>query len=175
MSIDEQLRGMAETDYGDAYREHMLTMYRDFVASADDVSRRRQVANSFFLTINTAIVGLAAEESLARAAGGTVMLVVMVAAIVICLVWWQMIASYRSLNSAKFQVINDWEKALPARPYTAEWAAKSRADGAVIKTLTRVEAYVPWVFAVLHVLVMGAAAGVYDLALPAQVATGMTP
>lgn len=166
MSIHEELEGMAEADYGDAYREHMLTMYRDFVASADDVSRRRQVANSFFLTINTAIVGLAAEESLARAAGGKVMLVAMVAAIVICVVWSQMIASYRSLNSAKFEVINDWERILPARPYTAEWAAKSRADGAVVKTLTRVEAWVPWIFAVLHVVTMSAAAGFFDLSGP---------
>ncbi len=168
MNIEHNLQGMAEAEYGDAYRDHMLTMYRDFVASADAVSRRRQVANSFFLTINTAIVGLAAEESLASAAGGKVMLVAMVAAVAICVVWSQMIASYRSLNSAKFHVINDWENILPARPYTAEWAAKKASDGKMVKTLTRVEGWVPWVFAALHIISMSAAAGYFDLSEPVR-------
>ena len=64
MDIEEELSGVSEAQYGDQYTEHLLTLYRDYVTSADNISNRRQVANTFFLTINTALLGLTAGEGI---------------------------------------------------------------------------------------------------------------
>ena len=70
---------------------------------------RRGVANSFFLTLNTAVVGGlgAADVEWYLAAAG----------ILLSVAWWLLLRSYRDLNRAKFRVILDLEKRMPAHIY----------------------------------------------------------
>jgi len=59
------------------------------------------------------------------------------------------------LNSGKFKVIHEIEKRLPLSPYDAEWEAIGRGkDSKLYLPFTRVETTVPWVFLVLHLLVI---------------------
>ena len=44
--------------YGESYQAHSLEIYKLYVQMADNISARRQSANSFFLTVNTAIIGI---------------------------------------------------------------------------------------------------------------------
>ena len=47
-----------EEEYGENYKAHLLEQYKLYVEMADRISARRQTANSFFLSINTAIIAL---------------------------------------------------------------------------------------------------------------------
>ena len=57
MSLEEQLLSLPKDDYGERYQDHVLEIYKLYVQSADNISARRQSANSFFLSVNTAIIG----------------------------------------------------------------------------------------------------------------------
>jgi hypothetical protein len=62
--------------------------------------------------------------------------------------------SYRQLNTAKYQVIGEFEKRLPASPYwSAEWKALGEGkDLMKYIPLTYAENWVPIVFALLYTI-----------------------
>jgi len=109
----------------------ILELYKMAVEMADRVSARRAGANSFFLTLNTALAAIVGIVSSARKAPphGNLpsfdafgLCVTAAAGVVLALVWWALLRYYRRLNAAKFDVINRLEERLPAKPYTDEWA-----------------------------------------------------
>jgi len=56
--MDKELFKAEEKNYGDKYREHLFEQYRLYIGSAEKISDRRQNANSYFITINTALIAL---------------------------------------------------------------------------------------------------------------------
>jgi len=128
------------------------------VEMADRVSARRGGANQFFLTVQTSLlaaVGLADTtlehviwySALAAALTGCA----------ISMVWWLQLRSYQRLNQAKFEVINDLEKHLPAKLFTDEWKSLKKHEDSWRLTyieLGATERLVPWLLAALHVLLL---------------------
>ncbi|MFD0501956.1 hypothetical protein ACFQ0G_01475 [Streptomyces chiangmaiensis] len=121
---------MPQRTFADAslyrYRTAVLEQYKVYVESADRASARRNVANTFFLTVNGLLLTLfgAAAASEAREAPTAGVVCVMVAALCQCLVWWVQARSYRRLGSAKWAVVAELELRLPALAYSsAEWGA----------------------------------------------------
>ena len=114
---------------------------------------RRQSANSYFLTINTALVGFV---SYATKGDMTDYLWLLAAAgMILSYLWYRLIRSYRDLNTGKFKVIHAIEKHLPLSPYDAEWEAIGRGeDRKLYKPFTHIEIGVPWIFVVVHVCVL---------------------
>lgn len=109
----------------------ILEMYKTAVEMADRTSARRAGANSFFLTLNTALAAVVGIVSSARKplAQGNLpsydafgLVSTTTAGVVLALVWWALLRYYRRLNAAKFKVINTLEEQLPASPYKDEWA-----------------------------------------------------
>lgn len=45
-----------QKDYGEKYFPHLFEQYKLYVESAEKISDRRQNANNYFLTINTALI-----------------------------------------------------------------------------------------------------------------------
>ncbi len=108
----------------------VLDLYKTAVEMADRTSARRAGANSFFLTLNTALVAVVGIVSSARkppphgnlpSYDSFGLVTTAIAGIVLALVWWALLRYYRRLNSAKFDVINKLEERLPASPYKDEW------------------------------------------------------
>lgn len=119
---------------------------------ADNISARRQSANSFFLAVNTAVIGIAGYV------GGMTedrIWVIGLSGMALCYVWYRMIRSYKGLNSSKFKIIHEIEKQLPLAPYDAEWEALN-SGGSRDRYLpfTNIEARVPAVFGTLHGIVL---------------------
>jgi hypothetical protein len=141
-----------EYDDKDKCKDHVLEQYKIYVEMADRISARRSSANTFFLTLNTLIVGAlsACAEKFSRLS----VIVICIAAIVLCYVWKRLINSYRQLNTAKYAVIGEFEKKLPSSPYwSAEWSALGEGkDPKKYKQLTSVEKWVPIVFICLYLL-----------------------
>lgn len=108
-----------------------LELYKLAVEMADRTSARRAGANSFFLTLHTALAAFIGVVSSARKPppNGNVptfdafgLIVTALAGAVLSVTWWALLRYYRRLNRAKFIVINDIEKRLVEQLYTREWA-----------------------------------------------------
>jgi len=152
-------------------KDHVLEQYKLYVEMADRISARRSTANTFFLTLNTLVIGAlsACAEKFSRLS----VIVICIAAIVLCYVWKRLINSYRQLNTAKYAVIGEFEKRLPSSPYwSAEWNALGEGkDPKKYKQLTAVEKWVPIVFMCLYLLLC--AAIVKDLSIASPKSTAL--
>jgi hypothetical protein len=157
----------------------VLALYNTAVEMADRTSSRRAGANTFFLTLNTALAALVGIVSSARRppphgnlptfdAFGLIFTAIV--GIVFALVWWALLRYYRRLNAAKFMVINQIEELLPVRRYTWEWEllhpGEPTTDEGLAKLhwwdrikvrskhreATVVEQVIPFVFVVIYVV-----------------------
>jgi len=102
----------------------------------------------------TAFVGYVALEKDALSNSPWVSLVA-IAGVVLSYLRYRIVRSYRDLNSAKFQVLHAIEMDLPLRPYDAEWEAVGRGkDRKRYLPFTHVEIAIPFVFLLLHAIVL---------------------
>jgi hypothetical protein len=170
--LDTYFRVAAESDHGkisttlwhgreaptgpselSAYRNLVLEQYKVYAEMADRVSARRGLANTFFLTLNTAIVALAGVFWQHPTTANRWLLVVPWLVMVgQCLAWFWILRSYRQLNAAKYAVIGAMEERLPASPYwSAEWTALGEGkDPARYWPFSHVERWIPTFFAAAY-------------------------
>lgn len=150
--------------YGDAktYQAAVLHQYKVYVEMADRISQRRGLANTFFLTLNTAILTAGSVLWTDRPEVRWALVFPLVAILGQCAAWFFLVRSYRQLNSAKYEVIGALEERLPASPYwRAEWAALGEGkDWRKYWPLTHIETWIPILFGAVYV------AGFLALVLP---------
>lgn len=160
--LTTSLLGIGSSEYGPAYRDHSLEIYKVYLEMVDRISGRREKANSFFLAINAALITILAKDvfGIRPDASNPLGLLVPVSAVVLCYLWYRIIRSYRDLNSAKFKVIHAIERQLPLRPYDAEWESVDRGKNKKLYLpFTHIEIMVPWLFMILHIIFAIAAIG----------------
>lgn len=131
---------------------HLLDQYKLYVEMADRISQRRTTANSYFLSVNSAILAfvgyLTSKDSTEN------LWLLAIAGITLSMLWYSIITSYRDLNSAKWAVVHEIEKRLPISPYDAEWEAVERGKNSKLyRPISHIERGVPWVFVFLHSVV----------------------
>ena len=125
-----------EAPYADEgnYQNHLLEQYKLYVEMADRISARRQTANSFFLSVNTALIGLFAylrlNESLDFKRDAIWIAMVSIASILVNYAWYRLVRSYRDINAGKFTIINKIEELLPLSPYKSEWDVLGKGERA---------------------------------------------
>lgn len=152
----------------DADIQHTLELYKLMVASSESLVARRQGVNTFFLTINGAI--LTAASLLISNQSDPQLLAIGLSVLtatgaILALAWRSLIVSFGQLNTGKFAVINRIEKILPAAVYFAEWKALDEGrNPSKYRTFTSREVWTPWTFFVVYCA--SAVAGVF-------VATGL--
>lgn len=135
---------------GDPKASERLEIYKLLVEMADRVSQRRQAANSFYLSVNTLLVGGSAYLGTLQPSPRNV-IVISVAGIAICALWVMNIMSYKTLNEAKFGVINDMELKLIEQPFHDEWKRLDPdQDGKRHRPFHKVEGVVPWIFIAVY-------------------------
>ena len=139
----------------------LLDQYKLFVDTSSRVSDRRGTANTFLMSVNTALVtvfGLIAGKDASLAAEqGPWRWLLPLAGISTCLAWVALIRSYRSLNKAKFAVILDLERLLPARLFDREWEYLKQGRAVRHLELTWVEQLVPIIFGAIYLVLLVAA------------------
>ncbi len=133
----------------------VLEQYKLYVELADRVSARRSLANTFFLTLNTAVftvLGVVWEDP--RDGSSWYGVFPLVALVSQCLVWFWIIRSYRQMSAGKWAVVGALEQRLPASPWwSAEWVALGEGrDPSRYWPLTHVEQWVPFLFALFYVV-----------------------
>lgn len=140
----------------DTEKQQALDLYKVMVASSEGLVNRRQGVNTFFLTINGAL--LTASGVIVQSAGSGKLssmgiAVLALAGAILCAAWRSLIVSFGQLNRGKFKVINAIELYLKAAIYAAEWEALGRgADPKTYRSFTSREIWVPNALLVLHIL-----------------------
>jgi hypothetical protein len=131
------------------YQAHLLEQYKLYVEMTDRVSQRRLTANSYFLSVNSAL--LAAVGYLTTRDNSSYLWLIGASGIVLSILWFQIITSYRDLNTAKFKILHEIERQLPLSLYYAEWNVMGRGESPKLyRPLSHIERLVPWIFIVLH-------------------------
>lgn len=144
----------ADTIYpsNEKWQAHLIEQYKMYVEMTDRISQRRATANTYFLSVNSAILAFVGYLTSKDSTNDLWMLAL--AGITLCFLWERLIVSYRNLNTAKFKIIHAIEKRLPINLYDCEWSFMGRGgDPKLYKPFSHIEIGVPWVFIVLHSLV----------------------
>jgi len=128
----------------------LFEIYKIFVEMTDRINARRQIANSFFLSINIASLALLGHFQSFN--GIKHLWFLNVAGILIAWMWINYIKSLKKVNSAKFRVIHCIEEKLTAKAYIAEWQLLTRDPK--YKRLSDIETYVPLVFILINIIIV---------------------
>lgn len=155
---------MQHEEYGPNYKAHLLEQYKLYVEMADRISSRRQSANSFFLSVNTAIIALISYINWESTNDSSFYWLVSLAGMALCFMWYRLVRSYKDLNAAKFKVIHEMEAKLPVAPYDSEWEKVGKGKNSKLYIpFTYIEIYIPWVFFVIHAFVFFNGLRILDL------------
>ena len=161
----EPLFLQAEEVYGASFKADLVEQYKLYVQSAENVSARRVASNRYLLTLNAALVALYGLQS-ANFGQGYWTLLLPVMGIPVSLLWCLIINSHADLNRIKFDVIHELEQQLPATMFKHEWRLAEEGQGTTYRAVTKIERWIPILFAGLHVvltvMVILAIAGVMD-------------
>jgi hypothetical protein len=139
------------TSESEKYQQAIMEQYKTFAEMADRISNRRTLANTFFLTTNSAFVILVSPTLSGTSAGAGWKNLVMLALICQCVIWFSILGSYRRLSSAKYRIIGEIEDALPIKPWHHEWQIMGASKGLQrYWRLGYLERWVPGVFLIAY-------------------------
>ena len=147
---------MSKEQYGEKFQDHYLEIYKMYVASTNAISDRREAANSFFLSINTAIVGLVGYVRSDSSTKTFLLfyLLVSIAGMLISYTWYRLILSYQQINSGKFKVIRSIEEKLPLSPFDVEWKILDKGKNPKkYLPFTKIEVIIPRIFFGLNAII----------------------
>jgi len=133
------------------WHSQLMDQYKLYVEMTDRISQRRMIANSYFLSLNSAILGFIGYLMTKEMIGYLSLLAV--AGIMLTALWYSIILSYRTLNRVKWRVVHQIEIQLPIQPYHAEWKIMQTEADLKYHPISHVEAAVPWVFLFLYLIV----------------------
>lgn len=149
---------VSSDNYGskEQYFNHILEQYKMAVEMADRVSARRNLTNTFFLTLHTLLIttiGFVYEKG-PKTTDSWLNVFLLIPLLSLCYSWWRMIRSYRQLNTAKYEVIGEYESRLPSSPYwCAEWKLLGEGKNKkIFRTLTDIENWVPIIFCFIYII-----------------------
>jgi hypothetical protein len=134
--------------------QQAFDLYKIMVQSSEGLVSRRQGVNTFFLTMNGALLtasGLIVQNSAGNRASAVAIAVLSLAGAILCAAWRSLITSFGQLNRGKFVVINTIERYLVAAIYAAEWEALGRGENpSIYRSFTSREIWVPNALLVLN-------------------------
>jgi len=144
-----------EDTYGHKYREHFFQQYKLFVESVNYTSDLKLKLNTFFLTVNTALVtAIGIGFSSQRPINASVWhLLLPLAGVLMSIIWWGITYSYKQRNIIKLHIIHCLEEQLPLALYTTEWALMDENHGSRPKKfLFSIDLFIPFVFFICYLL-----------------------
>ena len=145
--------------------EWLPDQYKMFQKSSEDLVARRQSVNSFYISVNSAMVALVGVVMglVEMPAKIYVMVFMCIVGIILDISWINILESYGMLNSAKMKVIGLIEEQLPVLLYDAEWRVMSdKLNNKKYVSFTDSEKRIPKIFAFIYLTVITIAA-VYGL------------
>lgn len=137
-------------------------LYKLMVETSEELIRRRQITNGFFITLIGGIVsvsGYLTKEGIVESSSIWLLFFPTFVGVLLCRSWRNLIENYGKLNRGKFRVIHKLESQFDAQIFSAEWIALgkgSRPDK--YRSFTETESRVPLLFEILLILLVFAIA-----------------
>ena len=129
--------------------DRLIEQYKIAVNAAMRISELRSKMNTFFITLNAALIGgmgyAVAANPDKGALIGVSLAALSVPGVLFSNHWIRLLRQYRNINSAKFRVIGAIEESLPISPlWKAEWNELGAGkDPKLYIPLTKIEAELP--------------------------------
>ncbi len=135
----------------DAGKNNLLEQYKTYVESADKISDRRINVNTFFITLNSALITVMTIFF----SNTYLLLLLAFLGIIFSILWFLNIKNYKQINSCKFDIIQQIEKYLPINLYKAEWdiLTKNKSDKKYIP-VSKLEMFLPFVFILIYTVII---------------------
>lgn len=128
-----------------------LEIYKICVDMADKTSERRLKNNTFIITINTGLISLNSYLSLSQEIQPIWHFILSVSCIIINIYWIFLISTYRKINEAKYQIINNFENEFELRPFTNEYDLLNSKDYYHLSTIER---FIPATLIILNAVII---------------------
>ena len=127
----------------DTDRNNLLEQYRIYVESADKISDRRINVNTFFITLNSALITVMTVFF----SNTLLLLLLAFLGIIFSTLWFLNLKNYKQINSCKFHLIQGIEKYLPVNIYKMEWKllTKTNSNKKYIP-VSKLEMFLPFIF-----------------------------
>lgn len=144
--------------------EKLLEQYKIYVKTSEDLVKRKQTVNSFYVTLNSILLG--AIISVLCAIGDLPLLgsinicwiisgFAAVIGIIICYSWISILDSYSALNSSKMKVIINIEQHLALNLFDTEWAFVTQKLGNKrYKSFSQKEKSIAYLFSALYIILV---------------------
>ena len=146
-------------------KDTLMEQYKMFVQTSEDLVSRKQSVNTFYVTLNSLLLG--GIISIVCAAADIFQLVsnnaavyfvsgfLAVIGVVICWSWITLLISYADLNASKMAIISCIEERLALKLFDTEWALLTRRIGKrKYQSFTVKEIGVAKIFLVLYVVLI---------------------
>ena len=159
LEIIEDLPGISFND-----DVKLLEQYKIYVKTSEDLVKRKQTVNGFYVTLNSVLLG--AIISILCAVGDLPLLgsvnicwiiscFAAIIGVVICYSWLSILDSYSTLNSSKMKVIINIEKHLALNLYDTEWAFVTQKLGNKrYKSFSQKEKFIAYLFGSLYIILV---------------------
>ena len=140
-----------------AYKDELMDQYKMFQKSSEDLVSRRQTVNSFYISVNSALVAM---MGIAIGIVDTqfkiyIVLFMSLTGIILDISWFKLLDAYGTLNSAKMKVIHLIEEQLSVALYETEWRVMSdKLNNKKYRSFTESEKWIPKIFAMVYLVVI---------------------
>lgn len=142
----------------------LLEQYKIYVKTSEDLVKRKQTVNSFYVTLNSILLGaiisvLCAIGDLPILGGVNICWIIAgfaaIIGIVICYSWLSILNSYSALNSSKMKVIINIEQYLALNLFDTEWAFVTKKLGNKrYKSFSQKEKSIAYLFGALYIILV---------------------
>ena len=147
---DDLWNEAADAMDNEAYQRSLMEQYKICVEISDRISARRSWLNTFFITVNTVVlgtIGLSLSRSSSVPQAG-LLLITLFGLLFLCYAWLRLAQSYRHLTKVKSAVIKALESRLPCN---ITWLTEKNQIGRKSNALAQMEILLPFFFAILYV------------------------
>lgn len=143
----------------------MLKQYEMFVETSEELVRRKQNVNNYYITMNSLLIGiitgaLTMEEKVnlgETSIEASIVVVCLLSLVggIICFSWNSVLQSYADLNSSKMTIISYIESKLAYNLYDTEWQLVSKKMGnRKYKSFSKKERFISKLFLGMYVILL---------------------
>lgn len=139
-------------------KKELFEQYKIYLQTSESLVSRRQTVNSFYISVNAAMLSIAGAVSAVcsdKSAKIMVVCVIALVGIILDISWIYILEAYGTLNASKMKVLSIIEKQLPARLYDAEWEVMSdKMSNRRYVSFTDSEKRIPYLFGIVYLLIV---------------------
>ena len=141
-----------DSSYGSQYKDHFFAQYKLYVDSVNYTSELKLKINSYFLTINTALITAVGLINAKQSLNPFVWhFLIPLAGVLISCIWWGIIYSYKQRVIVKLRIIHCLEEILPLALFKTEWDLMNLDHNTPLKKFFfQIDVFIPFIFIVSY-------------------------